>query len=150
MFIANSSTYNSEDAIGAAEKRGGRKTSRRTPLPKLILNPPSSGTFFYPHPSSGVVAAVFPVQKSKFKLSTSEALLEGSENVSGGCVVEYAVPSPHTFLHPPPYHVPKYNSDFPSHRASAGMATLRICICLGGRKTGRTNHQLCHALSEKD
>ena len=48
---------------GGWKKGGGRKTSRRIPLPqKRALGPPSSGTF---SSSLGVGCSVFPVQESK-------------------------------------------------------------------------------------
>ena len=66
---------------GGVENRGGRKTSRTTPLPKTGFGQPFVWYVF--QPPSGVFVLFFMYRNSK--LSTPEALLEGSEFYSGGC-----------------------------------------------------------------
>ena len=46
----------SEDAMGGGGKRGGRKTSRMTPLPKMGFGPPPPPRMVRFPPPSGVVA----------------------------------------------------------------------------------------------
>ena len=93
---------------GGVEKRGGWKTSRMTPLPKRVLDPPppppSYGTFSTP---SGVSALFFffPVQKST-RQSKPEALLEGSKKSFGRARSLVRFPPPPYVLHPPIYHGP--------------------------------------------
>ena len=80
--------------------RGGRKTLRRTPLPKRGLGRPSYGTF---STRPGVVALLF-LYKNPW-LSRPEALLEGSKHFREGARFG-TFSSPHTFC-TPPYHGPK-------------------------------------------
>ena len=62
---------------GGVEKRGGRKTSRMTPLQKRGFGPPPPRTVCFP-PPSGVSALLFPYKNPR--QSRTEALLEGSKN----------------------------------------------------------------------
>ena len=82
------------------EKRGGRKTSRMTPLPKRGFGPPSYGTFSTPLRCQ---CSVFPVQKSP-RQSSPKALLEGSKHFRERAF-SGTFSSPHTFC-TPPYHGP--------------------------------------------
>ena len=77
---------------------------------KRVLNPPSFGTF---SPASGVIALSFLYRNPR--LSTPEALLEGSENYSGGCIVWY-------FFFPPyVLHRPRSG---PRFGARCGLASI--------------------------
>ena len=111
---------------GGVEKRGGRKTSRRTPLPKRGFGPPSSGTFF--PPPSGVAPLFFLYKKPK--LSTPEALWEGSEIFSGGCVVWYVFPPPLRFA-PSLYHGPIFTCSL--HLFLAGLIIDPGVLLMGPR-----------------
>ena len=73
-------------------KKRGRKTSRRTPLPKTGLDPLFVWYVFH----SPQVPLLFLYRHPR--LSTQEALLEGSGKFSGGCVVWYV--SPHMIMAP--------------------------------------------------
>ena len=95
---------NSEHTMGGVEKRGGRRTSPRTPLPKPGFGSPFVWYVF--HPPSGVIALVFLCRGPR--LSTPEAFLEGSNNLSGGCVVGVRF-LPHTFPPPPPQYLGPVN-----------------------------------------
>ena len=85
----------SEDAMGGWKKRGGRKTSRMTPLPKRGFGPPSYGTFSTP---LACRCFVFPVQKSTTEQTRSS--FGGVQNFSGGRVLWYVFLPPYV-LHPP-------------------------------------------------
>ena len=81
--------------LGGVEKRGGRKTSRMTPLPKRGFGPPSYGTFSTPLECR---CSVFPVQKSTAEQTRSS--FGGVQNFSGGRVLWYVFLPPYV-LHPP-------------------------------------------------
>ena len=81
-------------------KRGGRKTSRTTPLPKGVLDPPLYVTFSTP--PSGFSALLFLYKNPR--QSGPEALLEGSKSFREG-TFSGTFSSPHTFC-TPPYHGP--------------------------------------------
>ena len=61
MAVVSGRVVNQTTPWGGGKKRGGRKTSRMTPLPKRVLGPPSYGTFSTPLRCQ---CSVFPVQKS--------------------------------------------------------------------------------------
>ena len=85
------------------EKRGGRKTSRMTPLPKRgFVTPPLVRYVFHP-PQVSVLC--FFLYKNP-RQSRSEALLGGSKN-SRGSAFSGTFPPPIRFA-PPPYHGPKF------------------------------------------
>ena len=90
-----------EDAMGGGERRGGWKTSRMTPLPKGVLDPPRMVRF--PPPSA--VSALFFLYKNP-RQRRPEALLEGSKNFRES-MFSGTFSSPHTFC-TPPYHGPTY------------------------------------------
>ena len=96
-----------ENSNGRLKKGGGRKYSRRTPLPKRVFEPPSFGTFSTP---SKAIALSF-LYKSPH-LSRPEALLEGLRNFSGGCSLVRFLPP---YVCTPPYHGPNLR-----HRAPKG------------------------------
>ena len=88
------------------ETRGGRKTSRMTPLPKRDLDPPSYGTFSTPLRCQ---CAVFPVQKSTTEQIRSS--FGGVQKFSGERILWYIFLTPYV-PHPPvsrptlpPWHV---------------------------------------------
>ena len=81
----------SEDTMGGGKKRG-RKTSRMTPSPKGVLDPPSYGTFSTPLRCQ---CSVFPVQKS-----TTEQLFWRGPKELGERVLWYVCLPPYV-LHPP-------------------------------------------------
>ena len=88
----------SEDAVGGGGGkkilRGGRKTSRMTPLPKRGFGP--------------LISALFLLYKSP-RLSRPEALLGGSRNFrEGACLVRF--PPPIHFA-PPPMSWPKVHQN---------------------------------------
>ena len=80
---------------GGVEKRGGRKTSRMTPLPKRGLGPPR--TVRFPPPAG--VSALFFLYKNP-RQSRPEALLEGSKTFRESAF-SATFSSPHTFCPPP-------------------------------------------------
>ena len=80
---------------GGVEKRGGRKTSRMTPLPKRGFGPPSYGTFSTP---LACRCSVFPVQKSTTEQTRSS--FGGVQYFSGGRILWYVFLPPYV-LHPP-------------------------------------------------
>ena len=92
--VFGAKTIHHQRMPGGGWKRGERKTSRRTPLPKTGLGPPSFGTL-------RCCCSVFPVQKSKTQHGRSS--FGGVENLSGGCVV---VRFPPRVRFAPPYHGP--------------------------------------------
>ena len=77
---------------GGGGKRGGRKTSRRTPLPKRGFGPPSYGTFSKAPPR--VLLLWFFLDK-KIHDSADEKLFWKGPELSGGCALRYVFP--HTF-----------------------------------------------------
>ena len=92
------------------EKRGGRKTSRMTPLPTRGFGPPSR-TVRFPPPSG--ISALFFLYKNPLQ-SRPEALLEGSKNFRESAF-SGTFSSPHTFC-TPPYHGPIVDpQSFKSH-----------------------------------
>ena len=88
------------------EKRGGRKTSRMTPLSKMGFGHPSYGT-------------------KNPRLSRPEALLEGSRIFREGAFSDTFSLPPYVFA-PPPYHGPK-KSCIPSKVA------FRLVMCVSHR-----------------
>ena len=98
--IPHKNKHESEDAMGGVEKRGGRKTSRMTSLPKGGFGPPPWYSAFPPR--SGVSALFFLYTNAR--QSRTEALLEGSKNFRES-VCSGTFSSPHTFC-TPPYHGP--------------------------------------------
>ena len=97
--------------MGGLEKGGGRKTSRRTPLPKR-------GTVRFP-PPLGCRCSVFPVQKSTIEQTRSS--FGGVQNFSGGRVLWYVFLPPYV-LHPPPLSWPKNVSNYFWHFSSTIFA----------------------------
>ena len=97
MLVATSSVFledvSSEDARGGRKKKGGGKTSRRTPVPKKVLDHSSSGMF---STSLGCQCSVFLFKNPR--LSRPEARLEGSRNFREG-ELSGTFSSPHTFCH---------------------------------------------------
>ena len=80
----------SEDAMGGGKR--GRKTSRRTPLPKSEACTPLRRLVRFPTPLK-CRCSVFLVQKSKPQHTRSS--FEGSETFFGGCVVWYVLLPPY-------------------------------------------------------
>ena len=66
-------------------KRGGGKPCEGQPSQSQVWNPPF--IWYVLHPPSGVVALFFLYKHPR--LSTPEALVEGSEKLSGGSAVWY-------------------------------------------------------------
>ena len=58
----------SEDAMGGVEKRGGRKSSRMTPLPKGVLDPPS-------YPKDPAVLKI--LRRSEFTMRSDFTMAQG-------------------------------------------------------------------------
>ena len=79
---------------GGVEKRGGRKTSRTTPLPKRGFGPPLVRYVFHP-PQVSVLC--FPVQKSTTEQTRSS--FGGVQKFSGERVLWYVFLPPYV-LHP--------------------------------------------------
>ena len=77
---------------GGVEKRGGRKTSRMTPLPKRGFGPRLVRYVFHPLRCQ---CSVFPVQESATEQTRSS--FGGVQNFSGGHVFSGTCFSPHTF-----------------------------------------------------
>ena len=87
---------NSEDTMGGVEKRGGRKTSQMTPLPKRGFGPPPR-TVRFP-PLSGVSALFFLYKNPRQR--GPEALLEGRK-IFGRARSLVRFPPPIRFAPPP-------------------------------------------------
>ena len=88
---------------GGVEKRGGRKTSRMTPLPKRGFGPLLVRYVFHP-PQVSVLC--FSCTKIHDK-PVSEVLSEGSKNFRESAF-SGTFSSPHTFCTPPPISQPKF------------------------------------------
>ena len=86
----------SEDAMRGWGTRGGRNTSRRTALPKQVLEPPLSGTFSTPMQCH---RSVFHVQRPTTEQARSSFFLEGPRNFWEGAF-SGTFSSPHTFCTP--------------------------------------------------
>ena len=77
---------------GGVEKRGGWKTSRMTPLPKGVLDPPSYGTFSTPLRCQ---FSVFSCTKSTTEQTRSS--FGGVQKFSGESVLWYVFLPPYVF-----------------------------------------------------
>ena len=97
----------SEDAMGGVEKRGGRKTSRMTHLPKRGFGPPLYGTFSTP------LTCRCPVFSCTYIHDRADQKLfwRGPKNF-GRARSLVRFPSPHAFC-TPPYHGPKLCRNYP-------------------------------------
>ena len=108
---------------GGVEKRGGWKTSRMTPLPKGVLDPPSYGTFSTPLRCQ---CSCFPVQKSTTEQTRSSFGLV--PKFSGESVLWYVFLPPIRFA--PPHITAQVNSSLrPKPSASICSVSMQsVCI----------------------
>ena len=107
---------------GGVEKRGGRKTSRMTPLPKRGFGPPLIREVF--HPPQVSVLCFFLYKKSTTEQNRSS--FGGSKNFRE-IALSGKFSSPHTFA--PPYHGP----NLPRRVCAAALG--HQCISFGESMT---------------